>query len=257
MNGSDQLVLFGTRYRRLAMAGLIFGAFCVVYGLVGEWKNPDFRERCQAPIELWLFMLLTGLLIPETILLPHLSPSPFGGIISRVTSVTGVLALCVVASMRPRKWHFAGWALCALVFFIWSYQDTGTLNYLEQQAETLVSSLPYGRRVVSTITHPGWRLPVVDHSVERACIEKCFAYQNYEPSSAQFRIRVHHGSPIVTDSVIAHSEMQSGFYTVRQQDLPMSQIYQCDAKNLAKLCVRDLSAGEENGSIGYRPPRRF
>jgi hypothetical protein len=113
-----------------------------------------------------------------------------------------------------------------------------------------VSSLPYGRRVTSTVTHPEWRLPLVDHSLDRACIAKCFAYGNYEPSTAQFRIRVHHGSPVVTDSVENHLEMQSGFYTVRKEDLPMNQIYQCDEKNLAKLCIRELSAGEQNGSVG-------
>jgi hypothetical protein len=42
---------------------------------------------------------------------------------------------------------------------------------------------------------------------------------------------------------------------VREQDLPMNQIYQFDEKDLSKLCIRDLSAGEENGRLGYRPPR--
>ena len=51
--------------------------------------------------------------------------------------------------------------------------------------------------------------------------------------------------------------MQSGYYTVRKEDLPLNEIYQCDEKNLAKLCIRDLSAGKQNGSVGYRPPRRF
>ena len=48
--------------------------------------------------------------------------------------------------------------------------------------------------------------------------------------------------------------MESGFYVVRQEDLPMNEIYQCDDKDLSKLCIRELSAGEENGRIGYRPP---
>jgi len=65
---------------------------------------------------------------------------------------------------------------------------------------------------------------------------------------------VHPGSPIVTDSVDDSANMESGFYVVREQDLPMNQIYQCDDKDLSKLCIRDLSAGEENGRLGYRPP---
>lgn len=257
MNGTDQLVLFGTRYQKLALAVLIFGAFCFVYGVVREWKDPGFRPALRAPLELWLLLILTALLIPEVIFLPH-SPMPFAPAILRLTSVTGVLALCILGALKPRTWHLAGLGICAVIFFVWTYQDTGVLNDMESQAESLVSSLPYGRRVTSTvIPPPDWRLPLVNHSPDRACIAKCFAYGNYEPSAAQFRIRVHHGSPVVTDSVEDHLEMQSGFYTVRKEDLPMNQIYQCDEKNLAKLCIRELSAGEQNGSVGYRPPRRF
>jgi hypothetical protein len=58
----------------------------------------------------------------------------------------------------------------------------------------------------------------------------------------------------VTDSVEDSGKMETGFYVVRQEDLPISQIYQCDEKDLSKLCIRELSAGEENGRIGYRPP---
>jgi hypothetical protein len=254
-NGTDQLILFGARYRTLAMSVLTFGAFCVIYGVMREWRKADFLRACRAPLELWILLVVTALMIPETILLPHLSPTPFGNVISRMTSVTAVLALCILTSIKPRSWHLAGWGLCALVFFIWTYQDTGILNQMERQAETLVSSLPYGRRVTSTVSHRGWRLPIVDHSVDRACIGRCFAYENYEPSSGAFRVRVQHGSPVVTDSVRAHTEMQSGSYTVLKQDLPMDQIYQCDEKNVTTLCMRELSAGEHNGSIG-NPPRR-
>jgi hypothetical protein len=257
MNGTDQLFLFGSRYQKLALAVLIFGALCFLHGVVCKWKDPDFRRGLWAPLELWILLLLTALLVPETMLLPRLSPSPLGNVISRLTSVTAVLALCILGLIKPKAWHLAGFGTLALVFFFWTYQDTGVLNDMESQAEMLVSSLPYGRRVTSTLAHPGWRLPIVDHTVDRACIGRCFAYENYEPSTGQFRIRVHHPSPVVTDSVPAHSEMQSGFYTVRKEDLPIEQIYQCDEKNLTTLCMRDLSAGEQNGSIGYRPPRRF
>jgi hypothetical protein len=64
---------------------------------------------------------------------------------------------------------------------------------------------------------------------------------------------VTHGSPVNTDSEDDSANMENGFYVVRKEDLPINQIYQCDEKNLAKLCIRELSAGEENGRIGYRP----
>jgi hypothetical protein len=48
--------------------------------------------------------------------------------------------------------------------------------------------------------------------------------------------------------------MASGEYEVDETDLPLKQIYQCDEKDLTKLCIRDLEAGETNGRIGYKPP---
>ena len=166
-----------------------------------------------------------------------------------------MLGLCVLGSVKPRLWHLAGMAICAGVFFVWSFQDTGILNDMEQQVERMVGGLPYGRRVIETINaRDDSRLWFINHMVDRACIGTCFAYVNYEPPARQFRIRVDPGSPIATDSVDDSVKMESGYYVVRREDLPMNQIYQCEEKDLSKLCIRELSAGEENGRIGYRLP---
>jgi hypothetical protein len=90
--------------------------------------------------------------------------------------------------------------------------------------------------------------------VDRACIGRCFSYANYEPASGQFRIRVRQGSPIVSASDDDNEDMQSGEYTILERDLPMAEIYQCDAKDLTQLCMRELAAGEKNGRLGYKPP---
>ena len=47
--------------------------------------------------------------------------------------------------------------------------------------------------------------------------------------------------------------MQSGTYDVQDEDLPLKQIYQCDARDLTKICIRDLAADEKNGRLGYHP----
>jgi hypothetical protein len=36
----------------------------------------------------------------------------------------------------------------------------------------------------------------------------------------------------------------------------MKQIYQSDAADLTKLCIRDLESGEKNGRLGYKPASR-
>jgi hypothetical protein len=49
--------------------------------------------------------------------------------------------------------------------------------------------------------------------------------------------------------------MEAGEYIVREKDLPISEINQCDENDPTKLCLHPLAAGELNGVPGYRPPR--
>jgi hypothetical protein len=254
MNGADQLVLYGSRYTKLAMASILFGSLCFLYADLREGKGTPVRWRFRTPLELWCILVFSAAMIPELIQLP-MYPGPVGFPVSRLTSITAVTGLCMLGHMRPRAWHLAGFALLAAFFFVFLYRDTATLNRMEQQAESLVSPLPYGRRVTETIGAPAEsRVFFINHMVDRACIGRCFTYSNYEPSFGQFRVRVRPGSPIVTDSPQASKAMEDGTYVVRPEDLPMSQIYQCDQNDLTRLCIRDLTAGEKNGRLGYRPP---
>jgi len=254
MNGTDQLVLFDSHYTKLAMVTLLFGSICFLYADVREGKGRPDRWRFRIPLELWCILLLAAAMIPEVIQLP-LYPGPVGFPVSRLTSITAVMGLCMLGYMRPRPWHLAGFAILATLFFAMMYRDTGTLNKMETQADNLVSTLPFGRRVIETIAPPtDSRIFFVNHMVDRACIGHWFSYSNYEPSFGQFRVRVRPGSPIVTDSPGASNAMEHGNYVVRPEDLPMTQIYQCDEKDLTQLCMRDLAAGEKNGRIGYHPP---
>jgi hypothetical protein len=254
MNGADQLALYGERYVKLAMVALVLGTAAFLYDRRRERMDTGPQWRFRTPLELWAILLFTAAMIPELIQLPQYA-GPIGLPVSRLTSITAAMGLCVLGHMRPRKWHLAGFAAIAAVYFAFMYQDTDTLNKMEAQAEELVAALPQGRRVTATIWPlPDSRILFVNHIVDRACIGRCFTYSNYEPSSGQFRIRVRPGSPVVTDSAEASEAMEEGEYVVRPEDLPMTQIYQCDANDLTRLCARDLVAGEKNGQIGYRPP---
>jgi hypothetical protein len=59
---------------------------------------------------------------------------------------------------------------------------------------------------------------------------------------------------VVTASTDDAEDMASGEFEVDETDLPLKQIYQCDASGLTKLCIRDLESGETNGRLGYKPP---
>jgi len=123
---------------------------------------------------------------------------------------------------------------------------------MEATVERLVRTIPRGQRVMATIvTFPGSRV-LIQHIVDRACIEYCFSYGNYEPATQQFRIRARLGNPYVMTNDRDTAAMEEGFYTVRPQDVPAWQIYQCSLTG-TDLCIRTLGAGEDNDETGMHP----
>jgi EpsG family len=251
-NGMDQFEIFGSPFVTLKNVLAAFLAVCILADLfVERRKNGYFKDRWLI-VELYLVSLVTVALLPEN-LLPDPTAGWIGMVVTRLTVILAIFGLCWLATLCPRNWHAAGFAAVALVYFGFLYQETGFLNRLEQNAEQITGQLPFGTRLLVTVyQRPGDRDMTV-HSVERACIGHCFVFSDYEPSTKAFRLRVKPGSPVVTDVVSNSEDMASGTYDVQEEDLPLKDIYQCDRKDLTKLCIRDLVAGEENGRAGYRP----
>ena len=255
-NGADQLGLYGKRYFILAGAAFLFGATSVAVDLHARRREGSSWKSFELPFELYAVAFCATALLPE-----NLRPSIHGGWIgvlgSRLTTISAILGLGVLGFLKPRKWHLAGFGVCAVIFFAFLYQDTGWLNRLEANAEKLVADLPAGTRVIVTARGPmDSRIAFIGHAVERACIGHCFSYANYEPASGEFRVRVGKGSPVVASSTDDAEDMASGEYEVDDTDLPLKQIYQCDANDLTKLCIRDLEAGETNGRLSFKLPSR-
>jgi hypothetical protein len=254
LNGSDQLALYGARYIWVAGAAFAFGLISFFADAIVRQRDSAFWSALRLPVELYAVLFCATSLLPEN-LQPPLYAGWIGLLVTRLTTISAVLGLCVLGTLQPRKWHVAGFGLCAVAFFSFLYQDTLQLNRMEVAAEQLVKDLPEGTRALATIWAPeGSRINFIGHEVDRACIGHCFSYVNYEPSSGQFRLRVRPGSPVVTASNDDSEDMQSGEYEVGDDDLPMMQIYQCDDKDLTKLCIRPLVVGEKNGRLGYKPP---
>lgn len=243
-NGADQLALYGKRYIVLAAAAFFFVVLCVVTDLYYRRREQDSWKAFVLPLELYAVSFCATSLLPE-----NLRPPMYGGWIgvlsSRLTTISAILGLCLLGFLKPRRWHLAGSVACAVVFFAFLYQDTAWLNRLEANAEKLVANLTPGTRVLVTVDAPrDFRILFIHHSVERACIGHCFSYENYEPASREFRVRVLPDSPVVTASTDDAEDMASGDYEVDETDLPLKQIYQCDPTDLTRLCIRDLAAGE-------------
>lgn len=255
-NGSDQIALYSMRYYILSGVALLFGIICFAVEAIRRYWGRISWADMRLPLELHLFVVFAVYRFPDVLRLP-LYQGWIGALALRMTAIAAVLGLCVLALMQPRKLHAAGFATIAAVFFVFLYQDTGALNRMEAQIERLVATLPRGERVTATIWAPeDSRLPFIVHMVDRACVGHCFSFQNYEPPSQQFRVRVRdNDSPLNSGDTDDSQEMEAGEYIVKPEDLPMAHIYQCDDQDLTQLCIRQLSAGEANGRIGYHPPK--
>ncbi len=253
MNGADQLSLYGRRYATLDLAVLIFAVLCILLEVITRRRDKSLLQSLHLPAELYFIAIVAVALLPEN-LRPSITGGWIGLLASRLTMITAIFGLYVMGCLKRRKWHLAGFGVCALVFFSFLYQDAAKLNRMESEVERLVAPLPFGTRVLSTIWAPlDSRISFISHFLDRACICHCFSYANYEPSSGQFRIRARSGSPVAVASDDDSEDMQAGEYEVQEEDLPMMEIYQCDEKDLTKLCMRTLAAGEKNGRLGYEP----
>ena len=252
-NGSDQFRIFGNAYSYLSWVIVVLGLAFIAMELWQRKRDAGFWKERRLLVELYLISFCAVVFLPED-LRPDPGGSWIGGLATRLTLLCTIFAVCFLASLRPQIIHLLGFGGCAVVFFFMVHRDTGMLDRMERNAESITAQLPFGTRVASTVFSPADFRPHYEHIVDRACIERCFLYSNYEPSTLKFRVRVRkQGSPLVASDVDDAEDLQFGNYDVEDGDLPMKQIYQCDPADLTKLCIRDLESGEKNGRLGYHP----
>jgi hypothetical protein len=244
--GQDQLNLFGHRFVMLSWISLAWG-ITIALGAIYDWI---FRANSPSAT-LRLAIELYGLAVIATFCLPEnfrvgLYAGWIGLLVSRLTLVTAIFGLLVLACLRLPRWSFFGNVLCAGLFFLFLYQDTGKLDRMERTAREAIQGLAPGTRIVAVANPPqDWRIQFIYHSIDRACIGHCFSFANYEPSSLQFRVRALPGNWVVTTSVDQSDDMSSGDYIVKKEDLPLTSIYQCDVADFTQLCAMPLRAGQK------------
>jgi hypothetical protein len=250
-SGADQLLLYSPRYRLPAdlLAGFVF--VCIAADIRLRRKRHEPRSLYVLPLQLYALAFFAGIYLPSAVQVSAYAV-PVGFLLDRLTSVTAILACCVLGVGNPQRWHLPCLAAISAIFFLFLYQDTAVLNKMEAQIETYARAMPRGERVVASIgPSPGSRL-LINHMVDRACIGHCFSYGNYEPSSGQFRVRALAGNPIVASDSTDFAQIDGGTYVVRQENLPISEIYRCQV-NEPQLCLHQLKVGEKNGSMDARP----
>lgn len=274
-NGADQFVLFGHRYRIVGYGFHVFVVSAIVWEIWLLWRQ--FREgRQEVGMEGSrvkpsrdnfgaVSFELYGLVFAAVLLLPHGArvPGHIGAVAlltDRLTSVSVVLLICLVAAVRPKKWHLATAIVLAGTFFAFVFQDTGRINGMEMEVAKLVRTLPPGARVMGTILPPPHSRIGIQHILDRACIDYCFSYGNYEPGSKMFRVRAVPGNPYVLADYDLATETELGNYVVQAADLPVWEVYECGTlgRNLSgmRLCIVPLKAGERNAMAASVNPQR-
>jgi hypothetical protein len=185
----------------------------------------------------------TGIaLIPDWINLPwYQHPLVF---LSERTSLPLAICLCALAAAAPvRRWYAYAAGAVALLFFTTLFLDERVLNGFEDAEEALVAGLPPFQRVISNVAMPDEHITTLGHMVDRVCVGRCYSWANYEPATAQFRIRVTGPQNIVASHDVDTWYVQAGMYQVKDQDVPL---YQIEAEPNGNLHLRSLSPGEYN-----------
>jgi hypothetical protein len=250
--GADQFLLFGRRYGIPAATAGLFVLVVLTTDVIRRRRDVTLWKYYRIPAELLVILAVAVVALPDGIHLPQY-PAAVALLTERLTSITAVLFCCLLGAARPRRWHALGCGAIAAVFFSFLYQDTAVINRMESSVDRLVRTIPPNQRVMATIgTFPGSRV-LIQHIADRACIGQCFSYGNYEPATQQFRIRASLGNPYVLANDRDTAAMEDGYYSVRAQDVPAWQVYQCSLAG-TDLCIRPLGPGEDNDETGVHSP---
>ena len=243
ITGASQFYVFDAKYQWISLAMLALWVSLVVNlfrGSRGQWM--------EAPFHFCLLSSAAVFVLPAWILIPGYQHAL--AFITERLALPLAVCICVLiagplGAPKPRPWQAVALAGMALVFFGMLYRDEAVLNGFEDRLQHLVAELPAGRRVINVVNDPALRSGPLTHMIDRVCTGRCYSYANYEPSTAQFRVRVKGPNPIVAASYPDSLGMQAGTYVVKPTDLPL---YEVDLSPEGRLAIRSLSAGMKVGS---------
>jgi hypothetical protein len=243
--GADQVWVFDSKYY-VVLVGLL-----ILWGLLflDLLKNSGPRWVVSSvPFQFCLISAAAVSILPTTILLPGFHHT-LVYIAERMSLGVGICVCALLAAARPPAFQRYAMALVAVVFFGFLYRDEKILNALEDRIDGVISQLPAGQRIVSGVDDPYLHVFAVTHMIDRACLGRCFSYANYEPSTAQFRIRAVAQNPYVTARYDDSWRMQTGSYVVQGRDLPLLQLI---LDQDGRMVVRNLKAGTPCGSTSLK-----
>lgn len=244
--GLDQVRVFDAKYY-FVLAGLV-----MVWGLLFlqlVHSIGALRVVAGIPFHVCLVSVMAVTILPGAVLVPGFHHA-LVYIAERMSLGVGVCMCALLARARPVRVVRAGMILVASLYFGFLYRDERALNAFEDRMQNTVARLAPGLRLVNGIDDPELRANALTHMIDRECVGRCFSYANYEPSTAQFRIRVAGISPLVVNNYGKSFDLQRGTYVPKPHDLPL---YQLDLEN-GRMVVRELKAGAPCGNTFWSLP---
>jgi hypothetical protein len=187
-------------------------------------------------------------ILPTTIQIPGFHHA-LTFIADRMSLPAGICVCALLARAPGRRFDQGALIAVALVFFGFLYLDDRALNSFEDRMRDTVAAIPAGQRVISALDDPSLRVNALTHMIDRVCIGHCYSYANYEPSTAQFRIRAEAENPYVAYTYQDSWLMQVGAYAVKERDLPL---YQVDLDASGRMVWKSLRAGVQCGSTTWK-----
>jgi hypothetical protein len=242
--GADQVWVFDGKYY-IVLAGLLMVWSLLFLDLLR--KSGAQQVVSSVPFQLCVIAAAAVFILPTTVLIPGFQHQ-LVYIAERMSLGVGICVCALLGAAIPKAYERYALMVLTLVFFGFLFRDERLLNSLEDRIDHIVSQLPPGQRVVSAVEDPTLHVFAVTHMIDRACVHRCYSYANYEPSTAQFRIRAVAENPYVAFRYDDSWKLQNGSYVVKDSDLPLLQLIRDDTGGLK---FRSLKAGAECGSTTF------
>jgi hypothetical protein len=240
-SGLDQLWVFDDKYV-LPLIGL-FLLWGVLLAGAARRVLSGTAVQIAALTAFGIFVLPMGVLLPGY---KHLL-----SFISQRMSLALAVTICAALAAAPvRRYHWYLSAGVAALFFAFLLRDEVVLNGVERQMAQVVAPLPSGQRVTNGVVDSRLRVDPFAHMADRVCVEHCYSFANYEPSTAQFRVRAVAKNPIVVADYGASYDLQTGTYIVQPSDAPLFQIVWSPDVG---LLIRPLAVGQQSGVTDWNP----
>ena len=247
--GVDQAWIYDEKYLVVAAAM----SLCLMILFMESADDMDFIE--QPYLQLWILHLAAFVLLPSAIQLPQYQ-HVLAYIPERISLLVAIVFLILVGKANYGRGITRLSGVVAVAFFLFLYLDSMALNRAETEITRVVSEAPEGSRVIASIIDDGARVNGLGHVADRACIGHCYSYANYEPATAQFRIRATTEGGAASPSMQTVQEIERGQHIVTPAEAPLFAVCASDTEP-GNIKLRQIGAGERTCAsarvITFRP----